>query len=204
MQSLLPNIFLFSPSLLVSDTIFCVDIDRYRPHLVLIDFSVNDYGHPKLMDALIRKAVQMPSRPVVALVNLWVHPECPITRYLLHAHYYDIPVLNLCPAVNLCFGKHLPRWRFDEYTTKKGGDKGGDGVHPWGPSGVPFIGGIMYNWWRRYEYIVEDETPLYPTQDQTPYGDYNKSAFLIPPPLYVDKPIGMTVLPCQCVTVTCH
>jgi len=38
----------------INYSLFCVDIDRYEPDLVLIDFSVNDYGHPKLMDALIR------------------------------------------------------------------------------------------------------------------------------------------------------
>jgi hypothetical protein len=32
-----------------------VDIEKYSPDLVLIDFAVNDYGPPKLMDALIRK-----------------------------------------------------------------------------------------------------------------------------------------------------
>ena len=39
----------------ITYSLFCVDIDKYdHIDLVLVDFSVNDYGHPKLMDALIR------------------------------------------------------------------------------------------------------------------------------------------------------
>ena len=55
--------------------LFCIEIDHYRPDLILIDFSVNDYGHPKLMDALIRKLLRLGGneyQPVVALINLWV------------------------------------------------------------------------------------------------------------------------------------
>ena len=82
-----------------------MDIEKYSPDIVLIDFSVNDYGHPKLIDALIRKVLIMKSQPIVVLVNLWVTTNCPVTRYLLHAFYYNIPVINICPAVTLCFGK---------------------------------------------------------------------------------------------------
>jgi hypothetical protein len=112
-------------------TLFCIEVEQYQPDLVLIDFSVNDYGHPKLMDALIRKSLSLgQNRPVVAMVNLWVAAGCPTTKYLAHGQYYNIPVLNLCPAVDLCYGKgRLPKWRWQEYSKD-------DGVHPWGPRGV--------------------------------------------------------------------
>ena len=37
----------------ITYTLFCVDIDRYEPDLVMIDFAVNDYGPPKLMEAWV-------------------------------------------------------------------------------------------------------------------------------------------------------
>ena len=61
------NIFLLN---LFIDTIFCVDVDHYEPDLVLIDFSVNDMGSPKLMEALIRKTLSLKSKPIVLLVCL--------------------------------------------------------------------------------------------------------------------------------------
>lgn len=129
-------------------TIFCIEIDKYNPDIILIDFSVNDYGHPKLMDALIRKSLMLGvdrggKMPYVVLVNLWVEKYCPFPRYLMHSQYYNIPLINVCPAVNLCYGKErLPRWRTNEYSTT-------DGVHPWGAKGVPFLGQILYGWWKR-------------------------------------------------------
>jgi len=135
-------------------TLFCIDIEQYQPDLILIDFSVNDHAHPKLMDALIRKALMLGNRqPVVAMVNLWVAPACPTTKYLLQGLYYDLPVLNLCPAVDLCYGKgHLPKWRWEEYSKD-------DGVHPWGKNGVPFIGEVLYAWY------VRSKTVLLPAAD---------------------------------------
>ncbi len=151
-------------------TLFCIEIDLYQPDIVLIDFSVNDYGHPKLMDALIRKTLQMGKeyKPVVALVNLWVQPNCPTTKYLTHAMYYNLPLLNLCPAVDLCYGKgHLPKWRWEEYSKD-------DGVHPWGKAGVPFIGEILYAWYKRSEAIVKpidyDLSISYPSTYGLPNG----------------------------------
>ena len=47
-----------------------MDVDHYEPDLVLIDFSVNDMGSPKLMEALIRKTLSMKSKPIVLLVSL--------------------------------------------------------------------------------------------------------------------------------------
>ena len=44
--------------------------------------AVNDYGPPKLMEALVRKTMQMKSAPLVVLVNLWVYFHCHTTRYL--------------------------------------------------------------------------------------------------------------------------
>ena len=50
-----------------------MDIEKYEPDIVLIDFAVNDMGPPKLMEALIRKTLSMRSRPIVLLVN--IHTE---------------------------------------------------------------------------------------------------------------------------------
>jgi len=135
-------------------TLFCIDIEQYQPDLVLIDFSVNDHAHPKLMDALIRKSLMLGNRqPVVAMVNLWVASSCPTTKYLVPGLYYNLPVLNLCPAVDLCYGKgHLPKWRWEEYSKD-------DGVHPWGKNGVPFIGEVLYAWYARSKEV------LLPTSD---------------------------------------
>lgn len=43
---------------IILDSIFCVDVEKYSPDIVLIDFSVNDYGPPKLMDSLIRRVMR--------------------------------------------------------------------------------------------------------------------------------------------------
>lgn len=127
-------------------TIFCIEMDHYSPDLVLIDFSVNDNDHPRVMEGLLRKAMTMGQRskpPVVALVNFWVERACPTSRYLVHAQYYNLPLINMCPAVALCYGRdHLPKWRYSLYSTT-------DGVHPWGTSGVPFIGEVLHAWWKR-------------------------------------------------------
>jgi hypothetical protein len=161
-------------------TIFCIELERRKPDLVLIDFSVNDYGHPKLMDALIRKALMLGSeskQPVVALINLWVdtHGKCPTTRYLVHGQYYNLPVLNICPAVDLCFGRNrLPRYVYEQYSTS-------DGVHPWGKQGVPFIGDILYAWWQRTIEIIRPA-------DENMQLSVNVQSFTkptaLPPPLY--------------------
>lgn len=59
----------YSPLSSLLDTIFCVDIEKYEPDIVLIDFAVNDMGPPKLMEALIRKTLSMKSKPIVLLVR---------------------------------------------------------------------------------------------------------------------------------------
>lgn len=182
----------------ISYTIYCIDMDKARPDLVLIDFSVNDYGHPKLMDNLIRKALSLPSKPVVVLVNMWVAKHCPQTRYLLHAYYYQLPILNLCPAVDLCFGKsHLPKHITDLYSKT-------DGVHPWGPQGVKFIGDLMYAWWKRLENIMVNDVQLDTNgkliKHQHSYDEllkqYSESGVTLAassllPPLYPNNPIGL-------------
>jgi hypothetical protein len=50
-----------------------VDIEKYEPDIVLIDFAVNDMGPPKLMEALMRKTLSMKSRPIVLLAS--IHTE---------------------------------------------------------------------------------------------------------------------------------
>lgn len=173
------------------DTIFCVDVDSYSPDLVLIDFSVNDYGHPKLMDSLIRKSLSLKSNPEVILVNLWATASCPVTRYLHHALYYNIPVINLCPAITLCYGKnHLPKWRSDLYSLT-------DGVHPWGEKGVPFIGGILYHWWLRMDTLLTtdaSETIQYTERNTdltSSSSDFQQYLSFPKQPLYFDKSIGL-------------
>lgn len=194
----------------ITYTIFCVDIDKYSPDIVLIDFSVNDYGHPKLMEALIRKVVVMKSSPVVLLVNLWVKEDCPVTRYLLHAYYYQLPVINMCPSVDLCFGKkHMPSYISEQYSKT-------DGVHPWGPAGVKFIGDMMYAWWKRLDSVVSTDTFFdtsgktvieahsFSNLDLSKGGNSNSTVEIIPgpwdgvtglpPPIYVGNPIGLCTL----------
>lgn len=59
-----------------------------------------------------RKLLVIPSRPVVTLVDLWTGGKalCDPPRYLLHSYYYQIPLLNVCPAVTVCFGRgHMPK-----------------------------------------------------------------------------------------------
>lgn len=193
-------------------TIFCVDIDQSRPDLVLIDFSVNDYGHPKYMDTLLRKVLSLPSHPVVALVNLWVHQHCPVTRYLLHSFYYNLPVLNMCPAVNLCYGKgHMPKHISDLYSKT-------DGVHPWGAKGVQFLGDILFAWWKRtctmlthntymdtdgrevlthhsFDQLLNNQT----AKTSSDYTNIATQALTLPPPLYVDQPLGICT---RCITLS--
>lgn len=189
-----------------SDTIFCVDLERYSPDLVLIDFSVNDYGHPKLLDALLRKVLSLKSRPMVALVNLWVHANCPQPRYMLHSFYYQIAMINVCSVVNLCYGKsHLPPNIYLQYSKT-------DGVHPWGPEGVPFLGKLLYAWWKRLETVTTQDTMMdlngkmvththsFDVEETTVAGSsisqqqqqqQQWEAAVLPPPLYASNPIGL-------------
>jgi hypothetical protein len=172
------------------DSIFCVDISRYSPDLVMIDFAVNDYGHPKLMEALIRKSLALPSNPIVMLVNFWVAQYCPPPRYMLHAWYYDIPLINLCSAVNVCYGKaHMPPHIYHKYSTT-------DGVHPWGTEGVPFIGNVLYAWWVRYENLFsgpEEQAvgDALLSSEHDAHKQYGLQKWKLPEErLYADKPLG--------------
>ena len=128
----------------------------------------------------------MKSEPLVVLVNLWVYFHCHTTRYLAQAFYYQIPIIQVCPAVNLCYGRHgtrgLPKWRFDEYSLT-------DGIHPWGKNGVNFLGNILYAWWRRYDELVSDELHDWSAKASANGG----MPYVLPPPLYADKPIGVCV-----------
>lgn len=119
----------------------------------MIDFAVNDYGPPKLMDALIRKVMMLPSRPIVVIVDLWVRTFCGQPRYILHSFYYQIPIIDVCPAVVLCYGKdHHPKHIHELYSLT-------DGVHPWGAQGVKFLGDLLFAWWKKFETIVlNDQT----------------------------------------------
>ena len=176
------------------DTLYCVDIDNYSPDIVLVDFSVNDYHHPKYMDSLLRKLLQMGSRPIVALINLWVAAECPTPRYLVHSFYYVIPLFNICPAAKLCYGKRLPKFISEEYSTT-------DGVHPWGTNGVPFIGNILYAWWSRYQDIIVQDQSLDSSLLISPKrhsqsslanpAPSKRSGDHLKPALFNDNPIGL-------------
>lgn len=169
-------------------------MERYAPDLVLIDFAVNDYGHPKLMDTLIRKALILPSFPVVALANLWVAPQCPPPRYLLHSFHYSIPVLNVCPAVNLCYGKgHMPKHVWELYSKT-------DGVHPWGEKGVEFLGKLMFAWWNKLISLITEDLSMdtdgkvHKTTkgfDHLLANDATSKAYQLPPPVYATNPIGV-------------
>jgi hypothetical protein len=87
-----------------------------------------------LTSSYITQVLMLKSKPIVVLVNLWGSASCPVPRYLLHSFYYQIPLIAVCPAVNLCYGKHhLPKFIFEQYSKT-------DGVHPWGSNGVKFLG----------------------------------------------------------------
>ncbi|KAJ1440527.1 hypothetical protein B484DRAFT_443404 [Ochromonadaceae sp. CCMP2298] len=170
-------------------SIFCVDVDKYpNVDLVLVDFSVNDYGHPKLMDALLRKTLTLASQPVVAIVDLWVKPDCGSPRYLLHSYYYGIPLIDVCPAVVLCFGKdHLPQRIYSQYSLT-------DGVHPWGSRGVPFLGDLLFAWWNKLSnavsFDVTMETDGSITRHAHSYDTLKPTTVQLPPPMYPTNPLG--------------
>lgn len=184
-----------------------MDIEKYSPDFVMIDFAVNDYGPPKLMDALIRKLLLLPSKPVVVIVDLWVRNLCGQPRYLLHSFYYQVPIIDVCPGVVLCYGKgHHPKEVYELYSLT-------DGVHPWGKRGVPFLGEILYAWWRKMESVVTLDTSLDFDGKQISHshsfdhlldkGDVNskynselkkridEAQSILPPPLYPSNPIGL-------------
>jgi hypothetical protein len=75
----------------ITYTIFCVDIDHYEPDLVMIDFSVNDLGHPKVMEALIRKTLSMKSKPIVLVVRTISIVFTIIPPY----HYHAVAIISL-------------------------------------------------------------------------------------------------------------
>lgn len=164
---------------------------------------MNDYGHPKLMEALIRKTLNLPSQPIVMIVNLWITSSCTTPRYLIHSYYYQLPIMNLCPAVNLCYGrKHLPKHIYLQYSKS-------DGIHPWGDKGVKFIGNLLYAWWiRSIEIFTHDQffhtdgkqashvhhfdqlfLPNHHNNQQ--HQDKAQLVFTLPPPLYKDHPVGI-------------
>ena len=149
-------------------------------------------------------------------MNLWVYTKCSTTRYLQQAYYYGIPLINICPAVNLCFGRsRLPKNIIEEYSLT-------DGIHPWGKKGVSFIGGIIYSWWSRYDEIISEEvherTAKYFVQHSSSSSSSSNSrshnnrgksesvessennndndnnnndrVLMLPVPLYADAPVG--------------
>ena len=131
-------------------------------------------------------------------VNLWVYTKCSTTRYLQQAYYYGIPLINICPAVNLCFGRsRLPKNIIEEYSLT-------DGIHPWGRKGVSFIGSILYSWWSRYDEIISEEVHERTAKYSAQYSRSNENSsdnkndmkddrsgdIRLPVPLYVDAPVG--------------
>ncbi len=202
--------------LFLADSIFCVDIEKYSPDIVLIDFSVNDYGPPKLMDSLIRRVLSLPSRPIVVIVDLWVRTYCGQPRYILHSFYYSIPIIDVCPGVVLCYGRHHPKEVYEQYSLT-------DGVHPWGKRGVPFLGEILYAWYKKMNTILTNDVTmstdgkqeshthsfdglLTPSVSTTAVNTATSSVvasnvhtsssllshtYTLPPPLYTENPIGL-------------
>ena len=127
-----------------------------------------------------------------------MYTKCSTTRYLQQAYYYGIPLINICPAVNLCFGRsRLPKNIIEEYSLT-------DGIHPWGKKGVSFIGSILYSWWSRYDEIISEEvherTAKYSVQysrgkenrnDIKNYTEDDRNGdFRLPVPLYANAPVG--------------
>lgn len=135
------------------------------------------------MDALIRKSLSFSSQPLIVLVNLWVHIRCPVPRYLVMSQYYQVPLINICPAVNLCYGRErLPRYISDQYSRT-------DGVHPWGTQGVAFLGNILYAWWQRFNDTVSEEE-VSRSHSALLKGQHAAFAYSLPEPLYAENPIG--------------
>ena len=127
-----------------------------------------------------------------------MYTKCSTTRYLQQAYYYGIPLINICPAVNLCFGRsRLPKNIIEEYSLT-------DGIHPWGKKGVSFIGSILYSWWSRYDEIISEEvherTAKYSVQysrgkenrndNKNDTEDDRNGNFRLPVPLYANAPVG--------------
>lgn len=144
------------------------------------------------MDTLIRKVLILPSSPVVTLTNLWVHSSCPPPRYLLHSFHYSLPVLNVCPAVNLCYGKgHMPKNIWEQYSKT-------DGVHPWGEKGVEFLGKLLFAWWKKMigliteDIYMDTDGKIHRTEKSFDHLLGNsESKYILPPPVYATNPIGV-------------
>jgi hypothetical protein len=128
-------------------TLYCVDIHDINPDVVFVDFGVNEasaYSPP--MEALIRR-VGYPdsvSQPLVVLVNfITQNYKCnDEPKFLDLAHYYNIPFVDLCHSVHHCF----PEGNFSLYSK--------DGIHPFGPEGVSFLGKLFSNWWLNFSKFV--------------------------------------------------
>ena len=95
----------------------------------------------------------LPSRPIVVIVDLWVRTYCGTPRYILHSYYYSIPIIDVCPGVVLCYGRHHPREVYELYSLT-------DGVHPWGKQGVPFLGDILYAWYKQMNNILTNDITM--------------------------------------------
>jgi hypothetical protein len=158
----------------------------------------------------------LPSKPVVAIVDLWVRAYCGAPRYLLHSFYYQVPLIDVCPGVVLCFGKSQhPKHIYEQYSLT-------DGIHPWGVRGVPFLGEILYAWWRKFETLLTHDVTLshegkelshshsfdhllaegggagsaVSAEEAKKYGGELQSRMhdalnALPPPLYPSNPIGL-------------
>ena len=87
------------------------------------------------------------------IVDLWVRKDCGTPRYILHSYYYSIPIIDVCPGVILCYGRHHPREVYELYSTT-------DGVHPWGKEGVPFLGEVLYSWYKQMNNILSNDVSL--------------------------------------------
>eukprot|EP01041_Mallomonas_annulata_P008231 gene8231-16927_t len=206
----------------VDYTLYCVDFEQYSPDLVLIEFAVNDDDHPRYIETLIRRVLQLGSStspsssfylgPIVALINFSrsissVGAVCK-PKYAVHGLYYNLPLLDMCHAIVTCFGKgRVSKSHYHQFTP--------DGIHPFGPMGRPFLGGILTAWWKSYEraistYVTEAEArhTLLPSPERNISTDswmkytsktVSRSRPLtltltlplhLPPPLYDKKDIG--------------
>eukprot|EP01041_Mallomonas_annulata_P011738 gene11738-24618_t len=123
---------------------YCIFIWDVQPDIVFLEYKLNDKAgrpNPEDMEAMIRKLVRLPSSPLVVIVNFsLLEEDCskrPL-KYLQHAMYYGLPLLDLCPYIHHCFGRTPSTHHMYSH----------DGIHPTGPKGGLFLGALLIQWWK--------------------------------------------------------
>lgn len=89
-------------------------IKDFAPDLVIIDFSVNetlDQGGMIRFESLIRKLLNLPSKPALIVLTLKDQAGHTAAPYMIHlGKYYDLTVINLGDALETCFNTQNLCW----------------------------------------------------------------------------------------------